>query len=85
MIIKNNYYKNNNNNKNNSLILSLTYLPNTLQLYFSNTPFLYNSMPTFNAVCPPIDTMIPSGLSLAIISSTTWNSVINCECYCLKC
>ena len=46
-------------------------VPSTLQLYFSNTPAFHNSIPTLSAVCPPILTMTPSGLSLAMISSTT--------------
>ena len=46
-------------------------VPSTLQLYFSNTPARHNAMPTLSAVCPPMLTMMPSGRSLAMISSTT--------------
>ena len=46
-------------------------VPSTLQLYFSNTPARHSSMPTLSAVCPPMLTMMPSGRSLAMISSTT--------------
>ena len=34
----------------------------------------WSSTPTFNAVCPPIDNIIESGLSLTIISITVFIS-----------
>nr|CAB57660.1 hypothetical protein [Saccharolobus solfataricus P2] len=52
-------------------------VPNTLTLYFCNTPFLCKSTPTFNAVCPPNPIIIPSGLSFSITFSTAHQTTGN--------
>lgn len=46
-------------------------------LYVQYVCCILTYIPTFKAVCPPILTITPSGLSFAIISSTTYMLVIS--------